>query len=52
MPGHNTSANMPIISIFLRSGFSKDFGSETNIEIGPWFRFSTPILNFGLTLEL
>ena len=34
-------------------GFGKkSFGSDTDIEIGPWFRFRFPIpkFNFGRTL--
>ena len=32
-------------------GFGKKkFGSETDTEIGPWFRFLTMKPNFGLTL--
>ena len=32
-------------------GFGKkNFGSETDTEIGPWFRFPIPKPNFGLTL--
>ena len=28
----------------------KKFGSDTDTEIGPWFRFPIPKPNFGLTL--
>jgi hypothetical protein len=32
-------------------GFGKkNFGSDTNTEIGPWFRFPIPKPGFGLTL--
>jgi hypothetical protein len=32
-------------------GFGKKkFASETDTEIGPWFRFSVPKPNFGLTV--
>ena len=30
----------------------KNFGSETETEIGPWFRFPIPKPNFGLTLNI
>jgi hypothetical protein len=35
-----------------RFGFGKkNFGSETDTGIGPWFRFPIPKPNFGLTLS-
>ena len=35
-------------------GFEKKkrFGSETDTEIRPWFRFPIPKPNFGLTLNV